>query len=144
MAKRDKNRLYYEVTKERPYNTFQLLMMGGSAGSVLAFFIVSLIGAYEGTDMDSLVLAFLLASFIGFFFGAFVTWTFINRLDNLLSIASLLDGVSTTACPAQPVVSEAISEPTETIDETNSAVGGEENKGKSIDFVFPELSPDKQ
>jgi hypothetical protein len=144
MAKKDKDRLYYEVTKERPYNTFQMLMMGGSAGSVLAFFIVSLIGAYEGTEMDSLVLAFLLASFLGFFVGAYFMWFVINRLESLLPIANLLDG-TVSKIPSE-IISPSVSEVAPPIvkEDTSTAIENDDTKGKSIDFVFPELSPDKQ
>ena len=146
MAKRDKDRLYYEVTKEKPYGIFQMLLVGGSAGSVLTFLIVSLIGAYEGTDMDSLVLAFLLSSFLGFLIGVGVMWLVITRVEKHIPLSTLimgpnLSGASADTTPAPPAVNHG---PTSTIPEQDETVlGEEENKGKSVDFVFPELSPDK-
>ena len=141
MAKKDKDRLYYEITKERAFGSFQMLMVGGSAGSVLGFLIASLVGAYEGMEMDSLVLAFLVASLLGFFFGLVVMWLAITYLDKFVSSSALIGGL-----PAQaPIVEEAGPMPAEM---PESAVAeneeAEEAKGKSVDFVFPELSPDKQ
>lgn len=69
MARREKNRLYYEITKEKPFGSFQMLLVGGSAGSVTGFLIASLVGAYEGMEMDVLVLVFLVSSFLGFLLG---------------------------------------------------------------------------
>ena len=70
MAKREKDRLYYEITRDKPFGTFQMLLVGGSAGSVVGFLITSLVGACAGMEMDALVLAFLVASFLGFLLGA--------------------------------------------------------------------------
>jgi hypothetical protein len=141
MAKQEKDRLYYEITKEKPYGSFQMLLVGGSAGSVLGFLIASLVGAYEGMLMDSLVFAFFMASFLGFFFGALVTWLALRYLEKFIPISTLL---GRTAPPFQPTVPplpvEIIAPPVA----ESPVVENEETKGKSVDFVFPELSPDKQ
>jgi hypothetical protein len=137
MAKKDKDRLYYEITKEKAYGSFQMLMVGGASGSVLGFLIISLVGAYEGMEMDSLVLAFLVASLLGFFFGLILMWLAMTYLEKLIPASALLGGLPTEAAPEEPVsFSEA---PVET-----SVPEGEEAKGKSVDFVFPELTPDNQ
>lgn len=136
MAKRSKDKLYYEVTKEKPYGPFQMLMVGGSAGSVFGFLIASLVGAYEGMEVDGLVLSFLVASLLGFFFGFLLTWLFLHYFEGNLPI-SLVTGA--------PV--EKLKENTDELtpeSEGSPVVEGDEAKGKSVDFVFPELSPDKQ
>jgi hypothetical protein len=141
MAKREKDRLYYEITKEKPYGSFQMLLVGGSAGSVLGFLIASLVGAYEGMLMDSLVFAFFMASFLGFFFGALVTWLSLRYLEKFIPISTLL---GRNAPPPQPTVPPAPAEVVASPAVESSVVENEEAKGKSVDFVFPELSPDKQ
>jgi hypothetical protein len=140
MAKREKDRLYYEITKEKPYGSFQMLLVGGSAGSVLGFLIASLVGAYEGMVMDSLVFAFFMASFLGFFFGALVTWLALRYLEKFIPISTLL-GRTAPSQPTMPSVSAEVDVPSAA---ESPVVENEEAKGKSVDFVFPELSPDKQ
>lgn len=146
MPKRQKDRMYYEITKEKPLSNFHLLITGGAAGSILAFLIVSLVGACAGMEMDALVLAFLIASFLGFFFGAILTWLAQRYLENFVSQAAGL-GV-----PVEPVAQEQTVAAVEASGAGDMPVDlappppveGEEAKGKSVDFVFPELSPDKQ
>ena len=136
MAKKEKDRLYYEITREKAYGSFQMLMVGGSAGSVLGFLIATLVGAYEGMEMDSLVLAFLVASLLGFFFGLLLMWLAITYLENLIPSSLIIGGLPT---PAAPVENLAADEP-----QPFSPVESEDGKGKSVDFVFPELTPDNQ
>lgn len=136
MAKREKDKIYYEVTREKPFGTFHMLMVGGASGSVLSFLIVSLVGAYSGMEMDSLVLFFLVATFLGFFFGAMLVWLFQKYFEKNLNFSFLSGGVEEK--PAV-TVGEPLPEPME-----SPVVEDEEAKGKSVDFVFPELSPDKQ
>jgi len=138
MARREKDRLYYEITREKPFGTFQMLLVGGSAGSVTGFLIASLVGAYEGLEMDSLVLVFLIASFLGFFFGALLMWLFLHYFSRLASEITL-----TTDNPTSPSLVDKGEPEAQTNVEVNPVVDSEEEKGKSIDFVFPELSPDK-
>lgn len=136
MAKRAKDKLYYEITREKPYGSFQILMVGGAAGSVLGFLVISLVGAYEGTEMDTLVLAFLAASFLGFFFGLMLTWLSIHYFEKLIVVFPF-DPQKTQPLPSSENVIPL--EATET-----PILENDEAKGKSVDFVFPELSPDKQ
>ena len=143
MAKREKDRLYYEITREKPFGTFQTLMVGGAAGSVVGFLIASLVGALMGMDMDAVVLAFLVASFLGFFFGAILTWLGVHYFENWVSAASLSGVKPETDSMAE--VPETVSESGAAEAQDVSAVmENDETKGKSVDFVFPELSPDKQ
>ncbi len=137
MAKKDKDRLYYEITKEKAYGSFQMLMVGGSAGSVLGFLIASLVGAYEGMEMDSLVLAFLVASLLGFFFGLLLMWLAITYLEKLIPSSALIAGLPVATPPVETTSMAEEVQPA-------SALDIEEGKGKSIDFVFPELTPDNQ
>jgi hypothetical protein len=136
MAKREKDKLYYEITREKPYGFYQMLMVGGAAGSVLGFLVISLVGAYEGTEMDTLVLSFLAASFLGFFFGLVLTWLSIRHFEKLMAVFPF-DGQKTQPLPSLENVAP--------FDATETPVlENDETKGKSVDFVFPELSPDKQ
>ena len=144
MAKREKDKLFYEVTKEKPFGAFHILMVGGSAGSVLAFLIVSLVGAYEGIEIDTLVLLFLMASIIGFLFGSLLTWLGWRYLEEFIPVSALWGGTNAPAVEVptpEPQVQE-IAPAAEA--EKATVVEDEEGKGKSIDFIFPELSPDKQ
>jgi hypothetical protein len=137
MAKREKDRLYYEITKEKPFGSFQMLLVGGSAGSVTGFLIASLVGAYEGMEMDVLVLAFLIASFLGFFFGAILMWLCLRYFGKLIADIPLA-GESSSPAPSEETSESFVSS------EEHPVVENEADKGKSVDFVFPGLSPDKQ
>ncbi len=143
MAKRVKDRMYYEITREKPFGHFQTLMVGGAAGSMAGFLIASLVGACSGLDMDTIVLAFLVASFLGFFFGGIFTWIALRYFGKWVSETSLPGAPGAPEIPAE--ASEQGLEAVEGIPgETAPVDEGDEAKGKSVDFVFPELSPDKQ
>jgi hypothetical protein len=137
MAKKDKDKLYYEVTKEKSFGVFQMLLIGGSSGSVLSFLIVSLVCAYEGVGMDTLVLVFLLTSFLGFLFGAVITWVFMRYSEKFIPLSFLIESPSAKTLE-KPAAQVSVAP------EESPVVETEEAKGKSVDFVFPELSPDKQ
>lgn len=137
MARREKDRLYYEITKEKPFGSFQLLLVGGAAGSVTGFLIASLVGAYEGMEMDILVFVFLISSFLGFFFGAILMWLCLRYFGKLITDISLA-GVKPSDTPSEETLEPMVSS------EESSVLANEDGKGKSVDFVFPELSPDKQ
>ncbi len=137
MARNEKGRLYYEITKEKPFGSFQMLLVGGSAGSITGFLIASLVGAYEGMEMDVLIFSFLVTSFLGFFFGVILMWLFLRYFGKLIADIPLIGDI-----PA--VVPREESSKTVISSEESSIFGNEEGKGESVDFVFPELSPDKQ
>ncbi len=143
MAKREKDRIYYEITREKPFGYFQTLLVGGAAGSVVGFLIASLVGACSGMDMDTIVLAFLVASFLGFFFGGLFTWLATSYWGKWVSEASL-PGAREVSSASAEVATPGLEELEGIPGEAGSAVEGDEAKGKSVDFVFPELSPDKQ
>ncbi|HVZ81921.1 MAG TPA: hypothetical protein VHE12_14125 [bacterium] len=114
-----------------------MLLVGGSAGSVTGFLIASLIGAYEGIEMDSLVLAFLVASLLGFFFGAGLVWLFLHYFSSFVNELS--------ASSVEPVGQEMTEETaTEEPLAEGPVVATEDEKGQSVDFTFPEFTPDKQ
>lgn len=142
MAKREKDRLYYEITRERPFGPFQTLLVGGAAGSVVGFLIASLVGACSGMEMDAVVLAFLIASFLGFFFGALFTWLAVRYLGQWVSdvSAGTHPDSATPPAAAEPSMEAGMEIP----GEGNPTTEADEDKGKSVDFVFPEFSPDKQ
>jgi hypothetical protein len=131
----NKGKQFYELTREKPYGLFQMILVGGTACSVLAFLIVSLVSVYEGLPMDSIILAFLTSALLGFLLGGILTWLAIRYLGPILE--KIEDEKTSTSVeiqasvPAPPLES---SEPIET----------EEDKGQTVDFVFPEISPDQQ
>ena len=138
MARQEKDRIYYEITKEKPFGQFQLLLVGGSAGSVVGFLIASLVGAYEGIEMDSLVLAFLVASLLGFFLGTGLMWSFLHyfgKFTNELSLTQAEAGQKQGTEGEVQTEEVALPEPVAEMDDS---------KGQSVDFVFPEFTPDKQ
>lgn len=138
MARQEKDRIYYEITKEKPFGQFQLLLVGGSAGSVVGFLIASLVGAYEGIEMDSLVLAFLVASLLGFFLGTGLMWSFLHYFGKFTNELSL---TPTEAEREQAVEAET---PSEEAALESPVVEAEDSKGQSVDFTFPEFTPEKQ
>lgn len=143
MAKREKDRLYYEITREKPFGVFQTLMVGGAAGSVMGFLMASLVGALVGMEMDAVVLAFLAASFLGFFFGAVFTWLAVRYFGKWISDAALGgDKLETGPEPEATLATPEMG--MEESQDIGAEAENDEAKGKSVDFVFPELSPDKQ
>jgi hypothetical protein len=143
MAKREKDRLYYEITREKPYGDFQTLMVGGSAGSVVGFLIASLVGACAGMEMDAVVLTFLVSSFLGFFFGAVLTWLAVRYFSKWVSDASLT-GVKEAPAPAEEVPPVDSEIEAEAVVEESAVVEDDETKGKTVDWISPEFSTDKQ
>jgi len=131
MAKNNKGKQFFEVTREKPVGKGYVLLMGGSVGSAVSFFIVSVFGSFYGIGMDDLVLYFILSSIFGFFMGGFVTWLFVLYFSKVVS-ASFVSPV------------EKIQTQSAETDSSESVMAAEESeKGQSVDFVFPELSPDK-
>jgi hypothetical protein len=131
MAKNNKGKQFFEVTREKPVGKGYVLLMGGSVGSAVSFFIVSVFGSFYGIGMDDLVLDFILSSIFGFFMGGFVTWLFVLYFSKVVS-ASFVSPV------------EKIQTQSAETDSSESVMAAEESeKGQSVDFVFPELSPDK-
>lgn len=135
MADHNKGKQFYELTRERPYGLFYMILVGGTACAVLAFLIVSLVGAYESLSMDSIILAFLIAVMLGFLLGGIMTWLVIRYLG---PIVEKIDNEKTSTLPETPV-----SEPV-TLMESSEPIEQEEEKGQTVDFVFPEISPDQQ
>ena len=134
MAKNSKGKLFYEVTREKPTGKTQILLMGGSVGAVVSFFIVSFLGSLYGIEMDELVFYFILSSILGFFVGGFLTWFFVRNFSKVVSATSVL---TSDAVNVKPEVEPLL------VSDPESVISAEEEKGQSVDFVFPELSPDK-
>ena len=131
MAKNNKGKQFFEVTREKPVGKGYVLLMGGSVGSAVSFFVVSVLGAFYGIGMDDLVFYFILFSIFGFFVGGFFTWFFILYFSKVAS-ASFVSSVDEVQVQSAETAS------------SDSAMAVEESeKGQSVDFVFPELSPDK-
>jgi len=134
MAKDKKGKVFYELTKEKPSGKSQILLAGASSGAAISFFMVSVLGVLYGIELDSLVFYFILSSVVGFFIGGLLTWLFVRNFSKVVSASEML----------MPEASE-IKQSVEIQSESNpeSAASVEEDKGQSVDFVFPELSPDK-
>src|ERR1700679_4052586 len=130
MAKNNKGKQFFEVTREKPVGKGYVLLMGGSVGSAVSFFVVSVLGAFYGIGMDDLVFYFILFSIFGFFVGGFFTWFFILYFSKVAS-ASFVSSVDEVQVQSAETAS------------SDSAMAVEESeKGPSFDFVFSELSPD--
>jgi len=135
MADHNKGKQFYELTREKSYGIFHMILVGGTACAVLFFLIVSLIGAYEGLPMDSIILAFLTAVLLGFMLGGSITWLAIKY------IGPIVDKIDDEKSSAQPVVpSPELMVPIESVEQTELS----DDKGQTVDFVFPEISPDQQ
>lgn len=139
MSKNKKGQIYYQVTREKPEGVSHVLLIGGSVGAAMGFFIVSVVGAMNGTEMDDLVFYFLLSAIAGFLAGGFLTGLFVRNFSKVISASSALTESRSVMTPASAPVT-AVSEPTSS---EPAVIPGEEDKGQSVDFVFPELSPDK-
>jgi hypothetical protein len=136
MPKNKKGQIFYQVTKDKPQGISHVLLLGGSVGTALSFFIVSVLGALNGIEMNDWVFYFILAAIIGFFVGGFLTLLFVRNFSKVVFSSS-----AATESAAQPSVEAEVGQPA--VSEGPAVVPGEEDKGQSVDFVFPELSPDK-
>jgi hypothetical protein len=134
MAKDKKGKVFYNVTKEKPSGKSQILLAGASGGAVISFFMVSVMGSLYGIEMDNLVFYFILSCIVGFFIGGLLTWLFVRNFSKVVSASEML-------MPEAPAMKPSLEPQPESNSE--SAVPVEEDKGQSVDFVFPELSPDK-
>jgi hypothetical protein len=134
MAKDKKGKVFYHVTKEKPSGKSQILLAGASGGAAISFFMVSVLGSLYGIEMDSLVFYFILSSIVGFFVGGLLTWVFVRNFSKVVSASEVLLPEASETKPNVEIQPESNPE---------SAVSVEEDKGQSVDFVFPELSPDK-
>jgi hypothetical protein len=134
MASQNKDKQYYELTREKPYGLFYMVLVGGTACSVLGFLIVSLVGTYEGLPLDSIILAFLAAVLLGFILGGLMTWLAVKYIGPVID---KFDSEK-SAPPIETSVPESV-QAIETPEETPDA-----DKGQTVDFVFPEITPDQQ
>ncbi len=134
MADQNKDKQFYELTREKPYGLFYMILVGGTACSVLGFLIVSLVGIYEGLPLDSIILAFLAAVLLGFILGGLMTWLAVSYIGPIIDSFES-EKITPSADPSVPEPSQTIETPEETL---------ETDKGQSVDFVFPEITPDQQ
>ncbi len=135
MADQNKGKQFYELTREKPYGLFHMILVGGTACAVLAFLIVSLVGTYEGLAMDSIILGFLAAVLLGFLVGGLLTWLAIQYIS---PIVERMDHEKEIPVP-ETTINESVG-PLEGPSPSEES----EDKGQSVDFVFPEISPDQQ
>jgi len=135
MAKKNKGKQFYVVTREKPAGKAYVILMGGSMGAVISFFIVSVLGTLYGTEMDDLVFFFILFGIFGFFVGGFLTWFFALYFSKVVAASSVV--------PMEKPMEETLVQSLETPNLESVMPAEETEKGQSVDFVFPELSPDK-
>src|SRR5580692_2103442 len=90
MAKNNKGKQFYVVTLEKPVGKIYLLLMGGSMGAAISFFIVSVLGTFYGTEMDDLVFFFILFGIFCCFVGGFLTWFFVLYFSKVVAASSVV------------------------------------------------------
>jgi hypothetical protein len=135
MAKEKETGKLYEITRERPATPFEMVVSVGSIGAALGFFMTLVVGACTATfTLDGLLLVSLVFSVTGFAIGLLVGWLILRYLGDLLNVI-------TRPQPPAPRVSR---QGTDVDTATEASVVSGEDKGKSVDYVFPELSPDNQ
>ena len=132
MATDKKGNLFYEVTREKPGGKSNLLLLGGSISAVISFFCVSILGSIFGVEMDDLIFYFIISSIVGFLAGGVLTWFVVYYIPNKTNSPSPKSNDENQEF--QPVASN----------NTEPIIPAEEaEKGQSVDYVFPEISPDK-
>jgi len=135
MAKDKETGKLYEITKERPATSFEMVLSVGSIGAAVGFFMTLVVGACTATfTLDGLLLVSLVFSVTGFGLGLLVGWLILKYLGDLLNIIAVPKAAELTK-PSSVAGGEAVAE---------TAVMNEVDKGNSVDYVFPELSPDNQ
>ena len=94
-----------------------------------------MLGTFYGTEMDDLVFFFILSGILGFFVGGFLTWFFVIYFSEVVAVSSVL--------PVEKPTEEIGVQSSEATIPESDISAEETEKGQSVDFVFPELSPDK-
>jgi phosphate/sulfate permease len=108
----------------------------GAIGAALGFFTALLAGACsQSATLDSIVVVSLMATVLGFGIGLLVSWVFQRYFGNLLEQVS--KPASSTSIPSPESDGAQVSAPDATSTPT-------EDKGQSVDYVFPEFSPDQR
>ncbi len=121
---------YYEVTKERRASSWEIILSVGAIGATLGFFTALLVGACsQSATLDTILVVALTATLLGFGLGILASWIFRKYFGELLTqvtqpLQAPTPPVSET--PPEAVVVEATVEP----------------KGQTVDYVFPEFTPD--
>jgi hypothetical protein len=133
MASKDKKGgKFYEVTKERKASDWEIMLSVGAIGATLGFFTSLLAGACsQSATLDSIMVVSLLATVLGFGLGILVSWVFRKYFGNLLVQAAKPQVTPPAAVADESAAPEAPASPTD-------------DKGKSVDYVFPEFSPDQR
>jgi hypothetical protein len=133
MAKDKKNGTYFEVTRERKASTWEVMLSVGAIGATLGFFTALLAGACsQSATLDTIVVVSMVATIFGFGLGLLVAWVFQTYFNDLLEpvarpkVAPTEAPVETAAAPAE------------------GAAAPTEDKGQSVDYVFPEFQPDQR
>jgi len=140
MARDKGNGKSYEITKEKPATSFEMVLSVGSIGAAVGFFMTLVVGACTATfTLDGLLLVSLVFSVTGFILGVFLGWLILTYLGDFLGVLSF----SKSAAPEVPSENfSASNEGTVASVPTSAVVEGD--AGKSVDYVFPEFSPDNQ
>lgn len=134
MAKEKETGKLYEITKERPATPFEMILSVGSIGAAIGFFMTLVVGACTATfTLDGLLLVSLVFSVVGFLLGLLVGWLILRYLGDLLNA---ITHPKTTATPMAAGMENPV--------DSSAAGSGSEVRAQSVDYVFPELSPDNQ
>jgi hypothetical protein len=135
MAKEKETGKLYEITRERPATPFEMVISVGSIGAAVGFFMTLVVGACTASfTMDGLLLVSLVFSVVGFGVGLLVGWLILKYLGDLLNAITQ---------PKSTVVKTSFAQTNAAVP-PDAAVVSWEDKGQSVDYVFPELSPDNQ
>jgi len=122
---------YYEVTKERRASSWEIVLSVGAIGATLGFFTALLVGACsQSATLDTILVVALTATLLGFGLGILASWIFRKYFGDLLAQVT----------QPLPAPSPAVSAPDPAPVEAEAPV--EPGKGQTVDYVFPEFTPD--
>jgi len=129
MAQKAKGKLFYQVSKEAAVENSGIYGMGGAAGVVVCLFLALLLGDFLALSLDTILFAVVISVFLGFGAVAFLAWLIASGFKGVFPSPPSLLGKNEVS-----VGDESRQRP----------VVGKEEKGRSVDFVFPEFSPEKR
>lgn len=136
MASNKKNAKYYEITKERKASRWEVTLSVGAIGAALGFFTALLAGACsQSATLDTIVVVSLLATVLGFAIGLLAAWVFQKYFGNLLEQVARPEDTQGTPEQSPVGAPAAVSD---------KPAAPADDKGQSVDYVFPEFSPDQR
>jgi hypothetical protein len=131
---RKKSKKFYEITKEKPITWWEIILTIGAMGAAIGFFLSLTIGiGVAGYPLDSLLFNSILSCVLGFGVGLLLGYIIVHYLETLLVEAGILK---------LDKVEEAKTSPESGATSEVQAASAEVDKGKSVDYVLPEFSPE--